>query len=93
MAVQQTPAYVEKIWDCLVGAAHELPTLYVENQADAQVFIDRQKQIAKGQPVRFLILFPRELSGFPTQPQVDNYRAWFEQRKAAYTFDNPWAAK
>jgi len=75
------------------GAVKELPRVYLETQADAQVFIDRQKQVAKGQPVRFLILFPRELSGFPKQPQVDSYRTWFEQRKAAYTFDNPWAAK
>ena len=65
----------------------------VENQADAQVFIDRQKQVAKGQPVHFLILMPRELSGFPTGPQRKDYRDWFEQRKAAYTFDDPWAAK
>jgi hypothetical protein len=27
------PNYVEKNWDRLVGAAHELATLYVENQA------------------------------------------------------------
>ena len=27
------PAYVEKNWDRLVGVAHELATLYVENQA------------------------------------------------------------
>lgn len=65
----------------------------VETQADAQVFIDRQKQVAKGQPVHFLILMPRELSGFPTGPQRKMYREWFDQRKAAYTIDDPWATK
>jgi hypothetical protein len=65
----------------------------VETQADAQVFINRQKQVAKGQPVHFLILMPRELSGFPTGPQRKEYRDWFEQRQAAYTFDDPWSAK
>ncbi len=65
----------------------------VANQGDAQVFIDRQKQVAKGQPVHFLILMPRELSGFPTGPQRKEYRDWFEQRKVPYTIDDPWAAK
>jgi len=65
----------------------------VETQADAQVFIDRQKQTAKGQPVHFLILMPRELSGYPTGPQRKQYKDWFDQRKAAYTIDDPWAAK
>ena len=57
------------------------------------MFIDRQKQVAKGQPVHFLILMPRELSGFPTGPQRKEYRDWFEQRKVPYTIDDPWAAK
>ena len=65
----------------------------VDTQADAQLFIDRQKQVAKGQPVHFLILMPRELGGFPTGPQRRTYKDWFDQRKVPYTVDDPWAAK
>lgn len=65
----------------------------LENESDAQAFINRQNQVAKGQPVRFLILMPRELSGFPTGPQRKMYRDWFEKRDAPLTVDDPWAAK
>lgn len=65
----------------------------VERAADAQLYIDRQKQVANGQPVHFLILMPRELSGFPTGPQRKEYRDWFTERKVPFTIDDPWTAK
>jgi hypothetical protein len=65
----------------------------VEKAADAHLYIDRQKQVANGQPVHFLILMPRELSGFPTGPQRKMYREWFAGRQVPFTVDDPWAAK
>ena len=37
----------------------------------------------------FLILYPRELSGYPEQAQIDTYRQWFKD--VPYGFDSPYS--
>jgi len=60
----------------------------VKDQLDAQRLIDRQRRIAGAKEPFFLILYPRELTGFPLQKQVDSYRRWFKD--VSHGFDNPW---
>jgi hypothetical protein len=60
----------------------------VKDQHDAQQLIDQQRRIAGAKEPFFLILYPRELSGFPLQKQIDSYRRWFKD--VAHSFDNPW---
>jgi hypothetical protein len=60
----------------------------VRDQADAQRLIDQQRRLARGKDVFFLILYPRKLTGFPLQQQVDTYRRWFKD--VPHGFDNPW---
>jgi len=63
----------------------------IGNQATAQLFIERVRQTtAEGKNAFFLILYPRKLSGFPLQRQIDDYRRWFKD--TPYGFDNPWSA-
>lgn len=59
----------------------------VRSEEDALRLIDKQKSLARPKDVFFLILYPRELSGFPTEPQIQKYRLWF--RDVPYGFDNP----
>ena len=59
----------------------------VGGDADAQRLIDRERRAAAGREVYFLFLFPREVSGYPLQKQVDSYRRWF--RDVPHGFDNP----
>ena len=65
------------------------PRQEVRDQADAQRLIDRQRRVAGGKEVFFLILYPRKLTGYPLQTQVDTYRRWFKD--VPHGFDNPWA--
>jgi hypothetical protein len=67
------------------------PRQEVKDQADAQRLIDRQRAAAAGKhkDVFLLILYPRELSGYPLEKQVDAYRRWFKD--VPHGFDNPWA--
>lgn len=65
------------------------PRQEVRDQADAQRLIAQQKRAAKAKDVFFLILYPRQLTGFPLQTQVDTYRRWF--RDVPTGFDNPWS--
>jgi hypothetical protein len=58
----------------------------IANEADARLLIDRERRMAGGREVYFLFLFPREVSGYPLQKQVDNYRRWF--RDVPHGFDN-----
>jgi hypothetical protein len=61
----------------------------VRNELDAQRLIDEHlRASAPGKKEAFfLILYPRVVSGYPEQQQVDNYRKWF--RSVAIGFDNP----
>lgn len=60
----------------------------VRDQADAQRLIDRHRRAARGKDVFFLILYPRQKSGFPEKPQVELYRKFFAG--VPHGFDNPW---
>jgi hypothetical protein len=64
----------------------------VRNELDAQRLIDEHlRASAPGKKEAFfLILYPRILSGYPEQQQVDNYRRWF--RAVPTGFDNPLAS-
>lgn len=64
----------------------------VRNELDAQRLIDEHlRASAPGKKEAFfLILYPRVLSGYPEQQQVDNYRRWF--RSVPTGFDNPLAS-
>ncbi len=64
------------------------PRQEVRDAADAQRLIAQQRRRAGGKEPFFLVLYPRMLTGFPLQSQVDGYRRWFAG--VPLTFDNPW---
>jgi hypothetical protein len=64
------------------------PRQEVRDQADAQRLIDQQRRRSGGKDVFFLILYPRKLTGFPLQSQVETYRRWFKD--VPHGFDNPY---
>jgi hypothetical protein len=59
----------------------------VASEADAQALIDRERRRAGGRELYFLILYPREASGFPLRRQVAAYDKWF--RDVPHGFDSP----
>jgi hypothetical protein len=59
----------------------------VASQADAAALIDRERRLAGGREVYFLIEYPRELTGFPEQRQIAAYERWFAS--VPFGFDNP----
>ena len=61
----------------------------IETTDDAQRLIDRQRRTAGAKEAFFLILYPRQLTGYPLQKQTDAYRRWFKD--VPHGFDNPWA--
>jgi hypothetical protein len=61
--------------------------LEIANQADARVLIDRHRREAGGRELYYLFLFPRRLTGYPQEKQVQQYERWFEH--VAHGFDNP----
>lgn len=63
--------------------------LEIKDQADAQRLINQTRARAGAKEVFFLILYPRELSGFPLREQVETYRRWFKD--VPHGFDNPWS--
>lgn len=66
--------------------------LEIRHQEDAQRLIDqhrRQARLGGGQDLYYLFLYPRSLSGFPTEGQIREYRRWFQD--VAHGFDNPMA--
>lgn len=62
--------------------------LELKDQADAQRLINQTRSRAGAKDAFFLILYPRELSGFPLREQVETYRRWFKD--VPHGFDNPW---
>lgn len=64
------------------------PRQEVRDQADAQRLIDRHRRLSGTKEPFFLILYPRTLTGFPLQRQVDAYRRWFKD--VSIGFDNPY---
>ena len=61
----------------------------VKDQADAQRLINQHRARSGAKDAFFLILYPRELSGYPLREQVETYRRWFQD--VPHGFDNPWA--
>jgi hypothetical protein len=59
----------------------------VKTEADALRLITRQKYLAGQKDVFFLMLYPREPSGFPLRTQIDTYHQWFKD--VPHGFDNP----
>jgi len=59
----------------------------IATQAQAQALIARDRQTAPERELYYLFLFPRRLTGYPQEGQVQRYRNWFEG--VAYGFDNP----
>lgn len=59
----------------------------VADQAAALALIDRERRSVPGREVYFLILYPRDLTGFPEQRQVAAYERWFAG--VPHGFDNP----
>lgn len=49
----------------------------VASEADAQALVNRQRAAAGGREVYFLLLYPRDPVGFPTQEQLERYLRWF----------------
>ncbi len=59
----------------------------ITSAADAQKLIERRQRDAPGREVYFLILFPRQSSGYPEEGQVRQYERWFAG--VAHGIDNP----
>ena len=64
------------------------PRQEVRSHADAIRLIQQQRRIARGKDVFFLILYPRKVTGYPLESQIDTYGRWFQD--VQYEFDNPW---
>ena len=60
----------------------------VRDQADAERIINQQRARAGAKDEFILILYPRELSGYPLREQIETYRRWFKD--VPHGFDNPW---
>lgn len=63
----------------------------VASQADAVGLIARERRAAAGREVYFLILYPRDVTGYPQQRQVATYERWFAG--VPQGFDNPRARR
>jgi hypothetical protein len=63
----------------------------INNASDARALVleDRRIRGLGDRELYYLILAPRERSGFPTEEQEDNYRRWFEQAGALVAIDRP----
>jgi hypothetical protein len=59
----------------------------IGSEAEARALIERQRREAAGKELYFLILYPRRVTGFPTQKQARQYERWFES--VAHGIDNP----
>jgi hypothetical protein len=59
----------------------------IASQADALDLIARQKREAGNRELYYLFLFPRRLTGYPEQRQLERYDNWF--KSVAHGTDNP----
>jgi hypothetical protein len=62
----------------------------IASAADASALIARQREAAGSKELYYLILYPRQPSGYPTQRQYTSYDRWFQG--AAHSFDIPGSA-
>jgi len=63
----------------------------IASQADALAVIGRERRAAIGRETYFLLMFPRDPSGYPLQRQVAAYDRWFAD--VPHGFDNPHGRK
>jgi hypothetical protein len=65
--------------------------LEVRHQEDASKLIEHHRREARlqGRDLYYLFLYPRSLSGYPTERQVREYQRWFQE--VPHGFDNPLA--
>jgi hypothetical protein len=63
----------------------------ISGEAAAHALIRRQRKDAGGRELYYLFLFPRELTGYPTERQVRQYDRWFD--RVARGIDNPRAPR
>ena len=59
----------------------------ISNEAIARATIARHKREAAGRELYYLFLFPRQVTGYPLERQVEQYQRWFSD--VAHGFDNP----
>jgi hypothetical protein len=84
---QQTVCVLEVDRDSGKLYHREPERVEIRNQIDAAALIDREVKAAAGREAYFLILYPRELSGFPEQRQAAAYERWFAG--VPHGVDNP----
>jgi hypothetical protein len=63
--------------------------VYVTTQAAAEAVITLHKRASGTKEPFFLILYPRQRSGYPEQQQADDYARWFKD--VQFQFDRPFA--
>ena len=63
--------------------------IYVTTQAAADAVITLHKRASGTKEPFFLILYPRQKSGYPEQQQADDYARWFKD--VQFQFDRPFA--
>lgn len=59
----------------------------VASEAQARSLILRHRKEAPGRELYYLFLFPRQLTGYPLEGQMDQYQKWFAG--VAQGMDNP----
>ena len=68
---------------------HEGERLPVTSQAAAEAVITLHRRASGTRDPFFLILYPRQKSGYPEQQQADDYARWFKD--VQFQFDRPFA--
>jgi len=61
----------------------------IPSEAKARALVVRQRREAAGRELYYLFLFPRKLTGYPEERQVEQYKRWFAG--VPNGFDNPQA--
>jgi len=64
-------------------------TIRIESQQDAEEVITKHRRASGTKEPFFLLLFPRQKSGFPEEEQFRNYARWFKD--VQFQFDRPFA--
>jgi hypothetical protein len=70
---------------------HDPERVEITSPGQARRLIEQHQRAARGRELFYLFLFPRQLTGFPLERQVQQYDRWFEG--VAHGFDNPQAAR
>jgi hypothetical protein len=68
---------------------HDGERVNVTSQAAAEALITLHKRASGTREPFFLILYPRQKSGYPEQQQADDYARWFKD--VQFQFDRPFA--